>query len=399
MRKLTSLLLLLPFFAVAQIDFKHDETVYKTIYSQDLSDFLKNNPKTLLVDVRSPGEYSDTSQYGSLNIGHLKNAINIPIDSIDYHIEDLKLKSENPIILYCSHSQRSRRVSKILMENGFTKVWNLNGGMSVLNQCDEKDFPGKANLIVSNVPYKNIPAADAIKLLKNNKDITILDVRPNMQFEGKDTIQGQNVGRIKNAMNIPAAQVKDNLGKLDKTKPILVYDINGAESSGVAKYLTENGYSNVYHLLGGLSAIIGKQYETSKIRKEILTDAPAYNILNTAETIALLTKKVVVIDTRPVVNFTNKGDKPWQNIGHIKNAINIPASEFSARKEELAKHKNATILLYGDNAAECCVVLKNSGFDNVNLLYGGLWDILSATFNIKKFKDSKPVLVDHEGIY
>ncbi len=390
----------MPFVASGQVEFKYDDNVYKTIYSQDLKAFLEANPKTLLIDVRTPGEYADTSEFGSLNIGRLKNAINIPIDSIPKNIGKLKNAAANPIIVYCSHSQRSRRVSKTLMENGFTKVWNLNGGMSILNQCDEKDFPGKANLIVSNLPYKIIPANEAIRLIKTAKEITILDVRPVLQFEGKDTIQSQNIGRLKNAVNIPAALVKDNLAKLDKTKAILVYDINGAESSKTAKFLTDNGYANVYHLLGGLSAIIGKENETAKTRASVLTGTPDYTILNTAEAIAILSKPgVVVIDTRPAVNFNNSGDKPWQNIGHLKNAVNIPATEFTTRKTGLLRHKNDTIVIYGQEAADYCVELKKSGFKNVNLIYGGLWDILSATFNIRKFRDSRSLLVNHDGLY
>jgi len=392
--------IILPFLVTAQVDFKYDDVVYKTIYSQDLGRFLKSNPNTLLIDVRSPGEYSDTSEFGGLNIGHLKNAINIPIDSIPKNLDKLKADARRPIVLYCSHSQRSRRVSKTLMENGFTDVWNLNGGMSILNQSDEKDFPGKSELIVSNLPFHNIPAPDAVQLIKKTKDIVILDVRPVLQFEGKDTIQSQNIGRIKNAVNIPAATVKENLHKLNKSKTILVYDSYGAEASKTAKLLTENGYSRVYHLLGGLSAIIGKENETAAMRAQILTNTPDYTILNTAEAIRMLkTPNVVIIDTRPSEHFNNKAEKPWQNLGHIKNAINIPKTDFESRKAEFLSYKKSPIVIYGAEAADYCVELRKMGFENVNLIYGGLWDIVSATFNIKKFKESRSLLVNHDGLY
>ncbi len=45
----------------AQLDFKYDDEVYKTLYPEDLRDFLNDNPGTLLIDVRSPGEFDDTS--------------------------------------------------------------------------------------------------------------------------------------------------------------------------------------------------------------------------------------------------------------------------------------------------------------------------------------------------
>jgi rhodanese-related sulfurtransferase len=393
--------LIFPALAKAQIDFKFDNTVYKTIFSQDFCDFLKANPNTLLVDVRSPGEYSDTSEHSSLNIGHLKNAINIPIDSIEKNPEILRDKSYLPIVLYCSHSQRSRRVSKILTENNYPKVWNLNGGMSVLNQTNLVDFPCKKEMIVSALPYQNIPANEALQLIKTTKDILILDVRPVSQFEGKDTIQSLNIGRLKNAANIPFNQIKDNLEKIDHNKTILVYDNNGREGNNTAKYLYDNGFKNVYNLLGGLSAVVGKDTETLKIRKNALTNVPEYKILNTFETITLLQdhKDVFVIDARTSEEFSNHAKEHWRNLGHVKNAVNIPPSEFGSRKGELLKHKKSKILIYGPEAATYSKSLKEMGFTDVNWAYGGLWDIISVSFNIKGLSDARNLLVDHEGLY
>lgn len=394
--------LAMPVLASTQTDFKFDSALYKTIYQKEFCEFLKANPQTVLIDVRSPGEYSDTSRYGNLNIGHLKGAINIPIDSIPKHLTELKSKSDKPIVLYCSHSQRSRRVSKTLMENGFTQVWNLNGGMSLLNQANETDFPCRKEMIVSSLPYKTIPAEEAVTLIRSTKDIVILDVRPVAQFEGKDTLESLNVGRIKNALNIPAKQLKDNLGKLDKNKTILVYDVNGAESNGAAKYLHENGYAKVTNLLGGLSALIGKEKETASIRTELLAGTPSYTILNIRETVNLLEKQsnVVILDIRPIEEYTNTSKNKWRNLGHIKNAIHIAPAEFSSKTNELLKYKNSTVLVYGsDNTAKYCKELKNAGFTNVNLVYGGMWDMVSSSFNIKSLQGIRPLLTDHEGLY
>lgn len=393
---------LFPLVVFAQPDFKYDDVVYKTLYSQDLAKFLNDNPGALLVDVRSPGEFNDTSEYGNLNIGRLRNAINIPIDSIPKHLDLLEEKSAAPIILYCSHSQRSRKVSKTLIENGFKKIYNLNGGMSILNQCDEKDFPGKKNLIVSSLPYKNIPANEAVALIGRNKNVTLLDIRPATQFEGRDTIQGFNIGRLRNAINIPKAELENNLAKLDKDKPVLVYDLGGRESSAAAKLLTDKGFSDVYHLLGGLSAVFGKENPTTETRKKLLEATPPYTILNIAEAIPALRSNAekVIIDARSPEEFRNQSKEAWQNLGHVKGAVHFVPDDFeTAKNGALQKHKNAKIILYGKNAPDYCLKLKLAGFKDVNLIYGGLWDIVSATFNMKKFKNDKDLLVDHDGIY
>ena len=398
---LLAICLLFPALASAQLDFRYDDDVYKTLYIQDLCGFLEANPKTLLLDVRSPGEFNDKAQNAIYNIGHLKGAMNISIDSIDNKIKSLQSKSENPIVVYCSHSQRSRVVSKKLTENGFTKVWNLNGGMTLFNQASPGDVPCKKEMIVSGLPYKNIPANEVSALIANTKNMQIFDMRTNAEYDGKDTIQSQNIGRITGANNVPAARLTEYLAKMDANKVTLVYDGNGKDSNDAAKYLSEHGYKNVYHLMGGLSAVIGRDKETLEIRKELLVGTPEYTILNSYEAINLLTKKsnAYIIDARKTEEFKNKSTDHWRNLGHIKNAVNIPPSEFQRQKEELLKHKKETIVVYGENAAKYCAELKKMGFEEVNLVYGGLWDLVSASFNIKSLKDSKALFVDHKGLY
>jgi rhodanese-related sulfurtransferase len=63
------------------------------------------------------------------NFGTLKNAINIPISDIE-NGGFQKLDKNATILVYCSHSHRSSRVSYLLTQNGFKNVINLLGGMS-----------------------------------------------------------------------------------------------------------------------------------------------------------------------------------------------------------------------------------------------------------------------------
>ena len=57
------------------------------------------------------------------NIGRLKGAINVSIDSVEKHFNDLKAYKNKTILVYCSHSQRSRVVSKFLADSGFKKAF------------------------------------------------------------------------------------------------------------------------------------------------------------------------------------------------------------------------------------------------------------------------------------
>jgi rhodanese-related sulfurtransferase len=71
----------------------------------------------LLVDVRSPGEYS---------AGHLDGAVNLPVGEIANRLTELP--RDRSVIVYCRSGVRSARAARTLRAAGFT-VRNL-GGMS-----------------------------------------------------------------------------------------------------------------------------------------------------------------------------------------------------------------------------------------------------------------------------
>jgi phage shock protein E len=73
----------------------------------------------LLVDVRSPEEFS---------AGHIEGALNIPVGELAQRLTELGDKHE-PIVLYCRSGARSGRALSLLQRQGFTAVSNL-GAMS-----------------------------------------------------------------------------------------------------------------------------------------------------------------------------------------------------------------------------------------------------------------------------
>ncbi|MCI2425164.1 DUF1573 domain-containing protein [Candidatus Acetothermia bacterium] len=75
----------------------------------------------ILVDVRTPTEYSR---------GHLKGALNVPHNEILLWRNDLRNLPRNvPIILYCQSGKRSSYAAHILRNAGFTTVKSLLGGL------------------------------------------------------------------------------------------------------------------------------------------------------------------------------------------------------------------------------------------------------------------------------
>lgn len=396
------LFFLLSLSVQAQTDFVNDNVLYHNLYTLELADFLKANPDALLIDVRTAGEFSDTSRFQSLNIGHLKGAINIDIETFENHLEEIKDHADKPVVLYCSHSQRSRRVSKYLSEQGFKKIYNLNGGMSLMNQLDESEFPGKKEMIISNHPFKSISAEEAAELISADKDLVIIDLRAASQFIGTDSIPALNIGRIKGAINIPGKELSSNLSVLEqyKNRAILLYDINGV-SNASAYLLTQNGFNNVHNLIGGISAFHREAKTITK--KNLLVNLPSYNVLNVYETLELLktNSDLVILDVRPVDDFNNKASMSHMNIGRMKNAVNIPPDKFAGEVMNKVKDKNAKILIYGggDDPARCAKILTDAGYKNVNLLYGGLWSMVSVYANVKGYTYIKDYMENYEGMY
>src|SRR3954447_14343320 len=85
--------------------FKADNVKYTTVYPEDLCKTLQKNPGYVLLDVRSDGEFYDsTSASPSLNIGHLKDALHIDIRQLSSRWKELAAYKDRPLFIYCSHS-------------------------------------------------------------------------------------------------------------------------------------------------------------------------------------------------------------------------------------------------------------------------------------------------------
>ncbi|MBK8700489.1 MAG: rhodanese-like domain-containing protein [Saprospiraceae bacterium] len=98
-----------------------------------------------------------------------------------------------------------------------------------------------------NPVLKNINVAEARKLMAENKDLVILDVRtPGEVSQG--IIKGAVVIDIKD----PAFLEKVN--KLDKSKPTLVYCKVGGRSARAADAMSQQGFKTLYNLNGGYDA-------------------------------------------------------------------------------------------------------------------------------------------------
>lgn len=86
-----------------------------------VSDFKKAIDKkgVQLVDVRTPGEFSQ---------GHIEGAANIDVEAAGFKEAVAGLDKNKPVAVYCRRGGRSHNASLILKEMGFKKIYDLKGG-------------------------------------------------------------------------------------------------------------------------------------------------------------------------------------------------------------------------------------------------------------------------------
>ena len=113
---------------------------FKDLSFEDVCARLKANPKAVLLDVRTPGEFKGSGDVPSF--GHFKNAININVEELPARLDEISKYKTQEVLVYCSHSHRSSRASYLLSTNGFNNVKNVSGGVSTMTQSDKDCLKG-----------------------------------------------------------------------------------------------------------------------------------------------------------------------------------------------------------------------------------------------------------------
>jgi rhodanese-related sulfurtransferase len=381
--------------------FKNDNVLYKTVDPADLCATLEHNKGFLLLDVRSPGEYADTSAFPSYNLGHLKGAKNITINELGKRLSEIKDHKDKPVFVYCSHSQRSRRAGIMLSDSGFTNVFNINGGMTAIHYTEAKEKGCLKALVETGNNYAIISINELCKKQSaSDNAVFLLDVRSDSAFQHISREAKENaMGTIAGSINIPMAGLAGRLSELPKeTQEIVVTDIYGDEAAKAAVLLKQSGFSNVSILVEGVDRILYTDESNFPCKNGFYVSPLSYEIITVSEfgRYAGEKNKFILLDVRSVEEFTNKHKDNWRNIGHITGAINIPVTEISNRYTDLDKKKE--ILLYafgsGKEVFEAANTLQKLGFTKLKVIYGGVFNMRWTAGNVKGQSYLKEMVVD-----
>ena len=98
--------------------------------AQEVKEKLDRGEKIVLLDVREPWEF---------NFNRIDGGIHIPLADLPQRFNELDPETE--IVSYCHMGVRSLKAALFLKQQGFTKVWNLAGGIDAWSQQVDPKVP------------------------------------------------------------------------------------------------------------------------------------------------------------------------------------------------------------------------------------------------------------------
>ncbi len=116
---------------------------------------------------------------------------------------------------------------------------------------------GMALMTTGQVGAKDISQSQLQQLMKNDKQLIVLDVRTVEEFEE---------GHIPNALNIPHKELEARLAELSGAKhtQVVIYCRSGRRAEVAKQVLVKNGFDQLDHLSGDFNEWTSNNLPTSK---------------------------------------------------------------------------------------------------------------------------------------
>jgi rhodanese-related sulfurtransferase len=84
---------------------------------------LDSEKNLLVLDVRTPEDFAGEQ-------GHIKEAVNIPVESLQQRMDEIGNYLEQPVAIVCRTDKKSAKAALLLTEEGFADVHIVRGGMT-----------------------------------------------------------------------------------------------------------------------------------------------------------------------------------------------------------------------------------------------------------------------------
>jgi rhodanese-related sulfurtransferase len=128
-------------------------------------------------------------------------------------------------------------------------IFSLFLAISLVTSCiDSKIDNGEVKLVT----------AEEMQTILEVEDVQLVDVRSSKEYEEMHIVNSQNI-------DFQSPTFDEDVSKLDKAKPVILYCKGGNKSAKCAKKLKDAGFEKVYDLDGGIS----KWKHSDKIKIEV----------------------------------------------------------------------------------------------------------------------------------
>ena len=208
-----------------------NKVAYTEMAGEELDKIEEDNKakeKYLVIDVRPVDQYNE---------GHVKHAINIPVDELKDRLSEIESYKDKDVVTVCNTGKKSSEAAQILVDNGFTKVANAQG---------VKDFSYTTMTKAATV------LGPQFNEMAKSGNYTIIDVRDEKDY---------NEGHIAGAIHTTVDTYMDDIKSFPTDKPFLTYCYSGNRSWQVADELAKEGHE-VYNAYDGTKEYDG--YELVK---------------------------------------------------------------------------------------------------------------------------------------
>ncbi len=93
---------------------------YGDVTVKEAWDLIQSKPRLVILDVRTQSEYDEA---------HIEGAVLIPVQELPDRLDELSKNDE--ILVYCRTGNRSSTAVGIMEDDGFSKIYHMNQGISV----------------------------------------------------------------------------------------------------------------------------------------------------------------------------------------------------------------------------------------------------------------------------
>lgn len=200
-------------------------------------EFVKEMEKggAMVVDTRMPHSFGGA---------HIKGSYGIWLKGLPYYAGWV-LPYDKPILLVLEEKDQLETAVSYLVRIGYDSIAGfLNGGISSWYM---KALPVESLNLISVQSLKD--------KIEKNEEMVILDVRRDEEWEK---------GHIEGARHVYVGHLEENLDKVPRNSPIIVYCDSSRRSNIAASILKKNGYDMVYNVLGSMTAWKNAGYKVVK---------------------------------------------------------------------------------------------------------------------------------------